>query len=1235
MSGLARCVLVCLLALPAAAQTITATLTGTVRDPQGAVVPNSSVTVTSADTASQRSVTSDSEGRYSVSFLQPGTYNLAATAKGFGKFTRNGIRLEVAQVAEVDLPLPLDTAQEMVEVREDAPVLVTETSNVEMTVENKLITELPSGERSTLSFLNLVPGAIDGGFALAQGENLNTNGNAQGPIGSAGNRNFFDSNFSVSGGQASTNDVLLDGVSDTIADFNGVAVSPPQDSVREFKVMSGAISAEYGRTGSAVVNFVTKAGTDKYHGALYEYFQNGALNANGWQRNRRGQREDGAPNLPRIPVKRNQFGVALGGPVELPKLGKANQTFFFFNYEGRREKNPFSKQLTMPTEKMRRGDLSELLTGAVRTNLTDVDGLPSRFGQIYDPYTPLTGGKRTAIAGNRLDLLPRCPATGARTSACLDPVALKLMTYLPLPNQPGFDDNYVFSGTANFKRDLYAARLDRSLTQNHSLFGRVSIENRLQEEPSYLQSIASNARKVNDTFYNVTLNEVWLVRPSVINNFRYGYTRARAHQVLLSEGTDPADTLGLPAYLAASGPMPTFPIFNFSTAGPDGQGIPGEITSGQISGGGNNQPRDTQTFADSVAVIRGPHTIKTGGEFRLLRFFANQYTNPDGTFTFNRTFTRGPVPGSAVSNAQETGSSLASLLLGLPAAISKESVQPLTLYHHYGAVFVQDDWRVSSRLTVNLGMRWDYETPTAETHRQVTQFDRNQLSPLAGKVGNPADAAVLALRGGYASLPGLLSFPDGAQGKTHYNRFAPRIGAAYRLNSKTSVRAGFALFYVPISVEQSSAIGNVFTTSVSQSDNTVQIIQPGGTASATVFLANPFPGGIPPAPGNSQGALTNIGQTVTSVPPERPNAYNQQWNLVVQRQLRRNLILDVAYVGSHGVNLPAASMALNQIPTWYLDYARSNYASAVDSAGRAATSASTFFSAQVANPFAGVITNPNSSLRNATVTRAQLLYPFPQYTGVTDYRPHIGSLSYNALQVNVQKRYSSGLSMTGSYVWAKSLDTGGPGNNSGNGTSIEDIYNLRNERSISNFDVPHRFVVSGVWEMPFYKRSKALAPRILARGWQMSGTYIWQRGTPFNIVTAGFLNYAVRRPDRVPGSDAGLDIDVARQNARAGKVWFNTAAFRTPTDYRLGDASRNYSDVRRDNYRNLNLSVARNFGLMHERVRIQFRAEFLNALNLVVFGTPGRDLNTPATLGIVTTQGNTPRSMQAVMRVTF
>ena len=365
-------VFVCLL-LPTTTmgQTITATVSGTVTDQSNAVVPGAKIIVFSINTGQNKIVTSNNEGRFTVPFLQPGEYKVTVEANGFSKTTRSGINLEVGQTATLDFGMKVGNATETIEVTSDAPLLNTESSALETTIENKLIEDLPSAQRSTLAFINQVPGVIDAGYALAQGENLNTNGNAQGPIGSPGNRNFFDSSFTVGGGQNSTNDVLLDGVSNTVGDFNGVAVNPPPDSIREFKVLAGVFSAEYGRSGGGVVNMITRAGGKQFHGALYEYFQNGGLNANGWQRNRRGLLANGKDVLPRIPIKRNQFGGTLSGPVYLPKkifgpLGyqNPNKTFFFFNYEGRRERNPFSRELTMPTAKMRNGDFSELLTGA-------------------------------------------------------------------------------------------------------------------------------------------------------------------------------------------------------------------------------------------------------------------------------------------------------------------------------------------------------------------------------------------------------------------------------------------------------------------------------------------------------------------------------------------------------------------------------------------------------------------------------------------------------------------------------------------------------------------------------------------------------------------------------------------------------------------------------------------------------------------------------------------------------
>jgi hypothetical protein len=1237
------CFALALMSIIAAGQTITATITGSVTDPSGSVIPGATIKVTAIDTGQTKTATTDGEGRYTIPFLPPGQYNVTVEKTGFSKTTRDRVTLEVAQTATFDFKLAVGGTTVAVDITGETPLLQTEQSGLENTVENKLIEDLPSAQRSALAFINNLPGVIDAGFALAQGEALNVNGNAQGPVGSPGNRNFFDSSFSVGGGQSSTNDVLLDGVSNTIGDFNGVVVNPPPDSVREFKVMSGVYSAEYGRTGGGVVNMVTKSGSQKFHGALYEYFQNGGLNANGWQRNRRGQLDDGSDVLPRIPIKRNQFGAAIGGPIWLPKkiFGPAgyanrNKTFFFFNYEGRRERNPFSRELTLPTEKMRRGDLSELLTSATRTGQTDVGGAPSLFGQLYNPYGALTGGKRQAFAGNRLDLLPVC-APGPRTSACLDPVALEILKYLPLPNQPGLADNYVVSDIARFKRDLYAIRVDQTVSDRHSFFVRYSRESRNQFEPAFLETVATNSRVIQDDFHNFTFNDVYSLTPTLINNVRYGYTRARAHQTPLSEGFDPG-TLGFPSYILNTSPIGAFPILNFE-AGAQGQGRPSEISGGQIGGSGNNQPRDTQTVADAMTWIKGAHTLKFGGEYRLLRFFANQYNNPAGTYSFARVQTRGPNPNSTPANVLETGSSYASFLLGIPSGGSKEQVTPITIYHHYYAGFIQDDWRASRNLTLNLGLRWDYETGTAETHGLISSFDPDADSHLKGRVAAPADPIVRALRPDFADLRGLIEFPDGPQTDYPKKRFAPRVGLAYRLGEKTVLRGGYGVFFVPYSVEQTSAIGNVFTVNVSQSFNSNQVRQPGGAAAPTVFLSDPYPNGIPAAPGASLGPDTLIGVNPTLVETFRKNAYIQQWNFVISRQLARNLVLDVAYAGNHGVRLPYRTLNINQIPGEYLDYARANFASARDVNGVAAPNVSEFFNQQVANPFFGLITDPASPLRTATVSRGQLLKRYPQYNNPTIFNGHFGASKFNSLQVKLEKRFSQGLAANVNYVWSKTIDIGRNGNNnSGAATSIEDAFDLAGEYGISSFDVPHRFVASFSYELPFgqgryFGKNWRGLWQALAGGWQTSGKVTIQAGTPIAVVANNFgLSFATRRANRLPGD---AEFDDARQRARNGETWFDTTRFAQPADFVLGNAARNYADVRRDGYRNVELSVLKNFYFKEGRHKIQFRGEFINAFNQVVFGTPGANVGDPANFGMITTQGNQPRVIQLALRYTF
>ncbi len=787
------------------AQTITATISGTVSDATGAIVPGATVTATSNETGLTKSSTATDEGRYVITFLQPGTYNIKVDKQGFAENTVQNIKLEIAQSATLDLTLQVTGGVVNVDVDSNStPLLQTESSNLETTIESKLVEDLPTADRNIFNFINLVPGTIDAGTA---------SGNPGGAVGSAGNRNFFDSNFSVSGGRASSNDILLDGVTNTIGDFGGVAISPPQDSIREFKTISGVAPAEYGRTAGGIVSISSKAGGNKFHGALYEYFQDRELNANGFIRNRN------VATAKRVNVNRNQFGGAIGGPIFLPQFGEGtpylyngkNKSFFFFNYEARREDNPFPTftLITVPTAAQRTGNLSDLLGG----NRTDVlfgagnpggaSGTPVRLGQIFNPYgalvnyisvnpttgaqTPITG--RPVIANNDLSTLPLC-TSAVRTAACLDPVALSVLRFIPLPNSsgstlpntPGVINNFAVNATNKFSRDIFAGRIDQTISDRQNIFGRFSHEKRRDAQPNYFGSEASNARTIRDTFSNFTLNHVFSFTSTIINNARYGYTRVRANQVPNGQGFSGA-SLGLPSYLTQGAANLQFPDFTIGGGG-DGLTVPGQLNSGSIGGAGNNQPRDVHTIANGVTIVRKNHTFKTGGEYRLYRFYPFQYFTPQGSFTFDRIWTRGPVGGTSFTVANTAGSALGSFLLGLPASGNREAVTPLSIYKKYGAGYFQDDWKMRSNLTLNLGVRWEIESGTGEANQLVTNFDFNAASPLRGRTGTVTDPFVLALNPNVTNLSGLLAYPEGGQIAPNKKQFSPRIGFAYSINDK-------------------------------------------------------------------------------------------------------------------------------------------------------------------------------------------------------------------------------------------------------------------------------------------------------------------------------------------------------------------------------------------------------------------------------------------------------------------
>lgn len=1291
-----------LLTVNSFAQTITATVSGVVTDPNGAVVPGVAVTAKANETGQSKTATTDAEGRYTITFLPPGTYNLTYNKSGFADVVRENIRLEIAQTATLDTILGVSADTVSVNVSDETPILQTETSNLETTVEEKLVEDLPSAERNIFSFVNLVPGTIDVGTARGADSGAN-------PVGSAGNRNFFDSNFSVNGGRASSNDVLLDGVTNTIGDFNGIAISPPQDSIREFKVLSGVAPAEYGRTAGGIITIATKAGTNKFHGALYEYFQDRELNANGFVRNRN--------RLERININRNQFGGAIGGPIYLPRFGEGgpvlyngkNKSFFFFNYEARREDNPFSRELlTVPTAAERRGDLSSLLdTGRTYSYSGVRNGVAFNeeillgsgaaatsipYGQIFNPFGPLvtytrrttnaaTGAVATTtfqgrapFANNDLSRLPVCSQGSGRTTACLDPVALSVLGFIPLPNAPGIrqisaingrpipgvSNNFVISDTVKFTRDIFAGRIDQQISENQRIFGRFSYEVRRNAEPSFFNSVATRSSFLRDTFMNFTLNHAYTISQNTVNNFRYGYTRVKANLRPLSDGFSPSN-LGFPDYLAQGASKLLFPNFTIG-GGNDGETLPGQINANAIGAVGNEQPRDVHTLNNSVNIVSGAHSIKFGGEYRLLRFFPFQFFNPSGNFTFNRNFTRlssnvaatNSLINPLFNDVAVSGSALASFLLGLPSQAQREAIAPITIYHHYGAGFVQDDWRVRPNLVLNLGVRYDYETGTAEVNNLVSSFDFDRSAPVQPAQGFAFDRAIRELNPGITNVKGFLSFPEGPQTATPKTRFAPRVGFAYSFDKKTTLRGGYGIFFLPQSLEGTTAQGVNFTTSTLQSDNNITVLP------TTVFLNDPFPasqfpGGLPNPSGDTLGERTLLGTSVFAVEPKRRNPYTQQWNLILQRQLAKNLVIDLAYVGARGIRLPVQQTNLNQISGSALEYARNNFNrdnfcstdTQIPTLTVPCASVTDFFQQLVANPFAGQL--PGSPLNGATVPRAQLLRPFPQYQNVTYFRPHIGESSYHALQVSLQKRFSDGISALVNYTWSKAMDTGGVGNGASflDPSPVQDVTNYKGgEYSLSTLDVPHRLVLSSTYELPFGRGKrfgKDLNPILdfFFGGFQISGIATFQSGTPFQITVDGFtalaranagFGNAVRRPNKV--GENTFDRDIFRENARNGLPVIDPSAFATPEGFNFGNASRTHNDVRRDQYRNLDISLIKNFAFDERRQKIQLRVEFLNATNYVVFGTPVSNISSP-NFGLVTTQGNRPRIIQLVGRYTF
>lgn len=1144
-----------LLAWVLGAQTQTGGISGTVSDLSGAVVPGASLSLTNLDTNEPRSYTSNEIGVFTFPAVEPGRYRLEVQHSGFKRFVQGPIEVRVQQFVTVNPVLQIGEAAQSVEVTGEVALLDPATSSLSHVVENRQVNELPLNGRNTLALVELTPG-------------IRSQGQFNQHIATRSYAGW--GNFSSNGGISNANDVLVDGASVGMFLMNSPSLIPPVDATQEFRVQTNNYSAEFDRSAGAVINIGIKAGTNRLHGSAYEFLRNSTLDANDFFQNRAGQK--------RPALTYNQYGFGVGGPVLLPKYNGRDRTFFFGNFEGFRQRQAKSVTTTVPTALQMAGDFSQTFNAA------------GQLVQIGDPAAlhPMANGTqmRDSFPGNKI------PA------GRFDPVADKLRVngrVWALPNVPGQPftgvDNFSTSATQPSNEDQVVTRIDHTLNAKWKLFGTYAAQTFTLggwdpfRNGTDLLEVGGNESNLTQT---AVLGATALFSARLVGEFRSSYSRFRNNRIPPSDGFD-LTSVGFPASLAALQQVKSFPRLQFSGV----QNL-GKLSTSQIRRilNGWNQ-------SGSLTWMRGAHAFKFGAQYRVHQGNDFQLDNSSGAFTFDQRFTStDPLRSTSTS-----GNTAASFLLGLPASGSMGLSERLALERQYSGFFFHDDWKVTRKLTLNLGLRYSLEFGPTDRFNRQTWFDFGAIAPIVQQAG--------------LSSRGALQFTDDktrTPKDVYLRQWAPRFGFAYQALSKTVVRGGYGIFWLPAGLETSGTsdrnpTANVSTAFVSSLDNGI---------TPQDKLSNPFPNGLIPLLGRTQGMDTLIGQSVSVFVRGEHVGYTQQWNFNIQQEIRSGLAVDIAYAGSKGTGLPATIQA-NQLPNELLTLG-------------------TGLNQQAPNPFFGRV--KVGTLAQPTVARSQLLRPYPQFTGVGLTAINVGSSIYHSMQMKVTRRFSRSL-IAAAYTLSKGIgDTEAVVDwleASGTPSSFTDSNNRRSNRSINAFDAPQRLVVYYTLELPFGKGNRWCSDLgkagALISGWELNGIYTAQSGTPLFLGTATNLTNSQgggSRPNN-SGQSAALSGNAHDRLNR----WFDTSVFSQPAAFTFGNTSRTLPDVRNHGTNNVDFGLLKNnrFG-QDGRLNLQFRSEFFNLFNRVRFRDPGLTFGNPQ-FGIVNSQVNSPRMIQAALKLLF
>lgn len=1129
------------LSLVALAQEYRATLSGRITDPQGAVIAGVKVVATQIDTGSKFETVSGNDGLYTIPLLPPSAYRITVEASGFKKYERTGINLGANERIGLDIELTVGQMTEVVQVTGEAPILVTATASTGQVINTRQIENMPLSGRTPLALAQLAFGVTptdDPRFTR--------------PFDNAG-----PSGFSMGGSPSRSNELLIDGAPDTTGDSR-VAYNPPVDAVAEVKAESFQADAAYGHTGGGTVNVVLKSGSNQFHGTAYEFNQISNTAATPFFTNKVGGRKP--------PARFNQWGGSFSGPVWIPKLFNGrNKMFFFFAYEGIKDALPAPSTSTVATNAERGGDFSALL------------GVGAAY-QIFDPATGVAEGARVRRQPFANNVIP---------ASRLSPIALNYLKLLPGPNQPGRpdgQDNFI-SLTNGERNDFYnyIGRLDFNFSDKHKLFFNARHNKRIgQGGNGFGKSLTDNPtatnplRRIN---WGMMIDDVYTLSPTLLINTRLNWTRFEEPRINYSEGFD-ATSLGYPSILNTASPLRVMPRIQFSRF------------TGVGDEGGRQFPFDSYQLFETITKITGKHSLKFGADLRSLRESDLNYGLSSGSFMFGTNWTQGPLDNAA---AAPLGQDMASFLLGLPTAGQFDLNAARTNLSNYYAFFAQDDFRVRSNLTLNLGLRAEHEGGTTERfNRTVNGFDETAASPISA-----------AAQAAYARNPipelqqfrvngGLKFAGDGTRliYSTPTLTFSPRFGFAYTPTSKMVVRGGVGIYYFTYGVGGNNAPGFSQTTAFVPTLN--------GFLTPSSTLANPFPNGIEQPTGNRAGLATFLGRSVSFVNSNLKSQYSARWQLAVQRELGKNSVLEVGYMANKAVRLPVDYQAWG-LPVQYLSTSAERDQATINN-----------LTSNVANPMAGLI--PGTTLNGALVARHQLLRAFPQFTGVTAQRQNDGSSHYHAMQVRLERRFSAGFQVMANYQWSKLLERR---------SRLNDLDPFL-EKRVAAEDRTHRLVASGSWELPFGKGKKYLASanglvNQIAGGWNINAIITLQPGSPLGwgnvIYLGGPLAVDAHNPDRT--------FDTTRFNRVAAQQ----------LDWNRRTFSTRFNDARADGVNQLDFSIIKTFPIF-ERLNLTYRCEFFNATNTPIFSAP-QLAPTNTNFGLITNQANQPRRIQMALRLVF